>query len=95
MVNRSYKAIELTFEKRFSGNWQALVNYTLGRAYGNQFASFASQLFDFAGRTCNVAGVGSDRLRGGRTVQPVRSRPLRSDEHPERVHGVHVEFPDS
>jgi hypothetical protein len=53
-VHRSYKAIELTFEKRFSGNWQAQLAYTLGRAYGNQFASFASQLFDFAGTQCTI-----------------------------------------
>jgi hypothetical protein len=59
--HRSYKAIEITFEKRFSNNWQALVNYTLGRAYGNSFASggnIVTQLFDYAGRTCTVPGVG-------------------------------------
>ncbi len=61
-AHRSYKAIELTFEKRYSGNWQTLLSYTLGRAYGNQFASFASQLFDFSGSTCNIPnanGVGT------------------------------------
>ncbi len=61
-VNRSYKAIELTFEKRFSNNWQALLNYTLGRTYGNQFPNGAgqlvTQLYDFPGSTCNVTGVG-------------------------------------
>src|SRR5262249_22073465 len=54
VARRSYKAIEFTFEKRFAGNWQALVNYTLSRAYGNQFADFSSQLFDYPGSTCNV-----------------------------------------
>ncbi|HTO89136.1 MAG TPA: TonB-dependent receptor [Thermoanaerobaculia bacterium] len=61
LVQRSYKAIELTFEKRFSGNWQALLTYTLGRAYGNQFpagGAVATQLYDFPGSTCNVTGVG-------------------------------------
>ncbi len=62
MAHRSYKAIELTFEKRFAGNWQALANYTLGRTYGNQFADYSSQLFDFPGSTCevpNANGVGT------------------------------------
>jgi hypothetical protein len=59
LAHRSYKAIELTFEKRFAGNWQALANYTLGRTYGNEFADFASQLFDFPGSDCTVAGVGT------------------------------------
>jgi hypothetical protein len=59
-VKRSYKGIELTFEKRFSSNWQTLVNYTLGRAYGNQFpgtGGFNSYLFDFPEETCAPAGV--------------------------------------
>jgi Carboxypeptidase regulatory-like domain len=65
MAHRSYKAIELTFEKRFGGNWQALANYTLGRTYGNQFDNYASQLFDFPGSPCevpNANGVGTFTL---------------------------------
>jgi hypothetical protein len=57
-VKRSFKAIELTFEKRFAANWQALINYTLSRAYTNSISDYASQLFDFSGETCNVTGVG-------------------------------------
>ncbi|MGH9367984.1 MAG: hypothetical protein ACRD3M_09965, partial [Thermoanaerobaculia bacterium] len=57
-AKRSYKAIELTFEKRFSGNWQSVINYTLSRGYGNQFSDFTSQLFDFPDNNCNVTGVG-------------------------------------
>lgn len=59
LLRRDYRAIELTFEKRFSQRWQALANYTLSRARGNQFANFSSQLFDFAGRNCTVTGVGT------------------------------------
>jgi len=55
---RSYKAIELTVEKRFSGNWQALANYTLSRAFGNVFADYASTLYDFPGDTCSPVGIG-------------------------------------
>jgi hypothetical protein len=56
-LKRYYKAIELTAEKRFSNNWQILASYTLSRAEGNHEAVFASQLFDYAGQTCNVPAV--------------------------------------
>jgi hypothetical protein len=56
-VKRYYKAIELTAEKRFSKNWQILASYTLSRAEGNHEASFSSQLFDYAGETCNLPPV--------------------------------------
>jgi hypothetical protein len=32
---RQYDALEVTFERRFSNNWFANVNYTLSRLYGN------------------------------------------------------------
>jgi Carboxypeptidase regulatory-like domain/TonB-dependent Receptor Plug Domain len=56
-LSRYYKAIELTFDKRFSRNWQAAINYTLSRAEGNQFSSYTSQLFDYPELTCNVTGT--------------------------------------
>jgi hypothetical protein len=56
-LKRYYKGIELTFEKRFSRNWQASMNYTLSRSEGNSFSDFSSQLFDYAGQTCNVTGA--------------------------------------
>jgi hypothetical protein len=58
-IHRSYKGIELSFEKRFSQNWQALINYTLGRAYGSQFAAFTSGEYDFPGLNCNIPGLGA------------------------------------
>jgi len=58
VLKRNYKALEFTFEKRFSGNWQALVNYTLSRARGNQFSDFASQQLDWPGETCSPNLVG-------------------------------------
>ena len=56
---RYYKAIELTFDKRFSRNWQAAMSYTLSRAEGNASATNnrTSQLFDYANETCNVTGT--------------------------------------
>jgi hypothetical protein len=53
-LRRYYKGIELTFEKRFSRNWQASMNYTLSRSEGNSFSDFSSQLFDYANQTCNI-----------------------------------------
>jgi len=58
-LRRYYKAIEFTFDKRFSSHWQMLANYTLSRSEGNQFANYTSQLFDFPGDNCTVKGVGT------------------------------------
>ena len=59
VLARYYKGIELTFDKRFSRNWQASFNYTLSRAEGNASATNnrTSQLFDYANETCNVTGT--------------------------------------
>ncbi|PYQ63573.1 MAG: hypothetical protein DMF54_16415, partial [Acidobacteria bacterium] len=62
VLKRHYKAIEVTFDKRFSRNWQASLNYTLSKADGNEYADFTSQLFDYAGDTCNVTGSASDNV---------------------------------
>ncbi len=64
-LKRYYKAIELTAEKRFSTNWQILASYTLSRAEGNHEASFSTQLFDYAGTTCNVPAVGTEPAVSG------------------------------
>lgn len=58
-LKRYYKAIELTFEKRFSDRWQTLASYTLSRAQGNQFVQYTSQLLDYPGSNCTVTGVGT------------------------------------
>ena len=56
-LKRQYKAIEFTFEKRFSSQWQVLASYTLSRADGNHESIFSSQLFDYNGTTCTVPAV--------------------------------------
>lgn len=58
-LKRRYRAVELSFEKRFSDHWTALANYTLSRAEGNQFNNYTTQLLDFPGSNCTVTGVGS------------------------------------
>ncbi|MDQ5872730.1 MAG: TonB-dependent receptor, partial [Acidobacteriota bacterium] len=57
VLSRYYKAIELTFDKRFSSNWQASMNYTLSRAEGNHFGDFTTQQFNYANENCRVAGT--------------------------------------
>ena len=57
ILSRYYKAIELTFDKRFSSNWQASINYTLSRAEGNHFGDFTTQQFNYANENCNVGGT--------------------------------------
>jgi carboxypeptidase family protein/TonB-dependent receptor-like protein len=58
-ISRYYKAIELTFDKRFSRNWQGALNYTLSRAEGNgsDTNNRTSQLFDYANENCTVTGA--------------------------------------
>jgi Carboxypeptidase regulatory-like domain len=56
-LRRYFKGIELTFEKRFSRNWQASMNYTLSRAEGNHFGNYTTQLFNYANEDCNVGGT--------------------------------------
>lgn len=55
-LRRYFKGIELTFEKRFSRNWQASMSYTLSRSEGNHFSNYTSQAFDYADLSCNVTG---------------------------------------
>jgi hypothetical protein len=56
---RYYKGFELTLDKRLSRGWQASINYTLSRSEGNQASSYSSQIFDFEGLDCVVAGIGA------------------------------------
>lgn len=51
-AEREYRGVELTFERRFSKNWSANVNYTWSRTTGNHFDNAFSQLGDFVGETC-------------------------------------------
>jgi hypothetical protein len=56
-LRRYYKGIEVTFEKRFSRNWQASMNYTLSRSEGNHFLNYTTQHFDYANEDCTVTGT--------------------------------------
>jgi hypothetical protein len=47
-AERQYRGLELTFERRFAGNWAAFGSYTLSRLYGN-YSGLASS--DEDGRT--------------------------------------------
>jgi Carboxypeptidase regulatory-like domain/TonB-dependent Receptor Plug Domain len=54
-ANRSYNAVEAIFDKRFSSDWGAQVSYTYSRSRGNQFATVASDLANFANQNCKSA----------------------------------------
>ena len=58
-LRRYFKGIELTFEKRFSRNWQASMNYTLSRSEGNHFGNYTTQHFDYPTSNCTITGVGT------------------------------------
>jgi len=51
-ARRSYKGVELTFEKRFSHNWNLLANYTYSQVRGNNFVGLGGQLNDYTNLTC-------------------------------------------
>lgn len=53
-AEREYRGLELTFEKRFSKNWAANVNYTFSEATGNHFADSFSSLGDFLNTNCRT-----------------------------------------
>jgi len=64
VIDRDYKAIEVTFNRRFSRNFQALASYTLSRVTGNADRSFAlvaftSQLLDYPNDICTVDALGN------------------------------------
>ncbi len=59
IIDREYKSIELTFNKRFSERFQALASYTLSEVTGNADRSwlnvaFTSQLLDYPNDICTV-----------------------------------------
>lgn len=49
---RTYKAIQATFDKRFSNNWSLYTNYTYSQSRGNNFSNFASARDDYADLNC-------------------------------------------
>jgi hypothetical protein len=75
-AERDYQGLELTFEKRFSNRWSALVNYTYSETRGNNLASGAGGTYtlvgDFLDAQCEVAddpSVGSfDEFYGTQVV---------------------------
>jgi hypothetical protein len=64
VIDRTYKSVEVTFNRRFTQNFQALASYTLSRVTGNADRSFAltaftSQLLDYPNDTCTVPALGN------------------------------------
>jgi hypothetical protein len=71
-AERSYNGVELTFEKRYSNNWNAGANYTYGRTKGNQFANTFSGLGDYLDANCRTTvdpGIGTNGVLPCREVQ--------------------------
>lgn len=49
---RTYKAIQATFDKRFSNNWSIYSNYTYSQTRGNNFSNFGGSRDDFWDLNC-------------------------------------------
>ena len=93
VLSRYYKAIELTFDKRFSSNWQASMNYTLSRAEGNHFGDFFDPALQLCGRELpryRDTGRRNGPVPAGDGRQPVRLRPLRPHARRQGVHRLHA-----
>jgi outer membrane receptor protein involved in Fe transport len=64
---RTYKALQATFDKRFSTNWAFYGNYTYSKTKGNDFASFGSTNLDFSNEDCRTT---ADPTVGTNGVMP-------------------------
>ncbi len=53
-LRRTYKALQATFDKRFSNNWSLYTNYTFSQVRGNQFSTFNSVNDDFYDLNCRA-----------------------------------------
>jgi hypothetical protein len=53
-AERDYKGFQMTFEKRFSNNWNAQGSYTYSRTEGNHFADNFSALGDYLDAQCRT-----------------------------------------
>ena len=63
IIDRTYKSLEFTFNRRFTNNFQGLASYTLSRATGNadrsyNLVAFTSQLLDYPNDICTVEALG-------------------------------------
>jgi hypothetical protein len=70
LINRDYKSAEITFNRRFTDNFQALASYTWSQARGNadrsySLTQFTSQLLDYPNDTCTVAAAGNEPAVSG------------------------------
>ncbi len=70
IIFRDYKSAEITFNRRFSNNFQALASYTWSQARGNadrsySLVAFTSQLLDYPNDTCTVDAAGNQPAVSG------------------------------
>jgi hypothetical protein len=54
LAERDYLGLELTFEKRFSQNWNAAASYTYSKTEGNHFSRVLSTLGDYINADCRA-----------------------------------------
>jgi hypothetical protein len=85
-AERSYRGMQVTFEKRLSSNWNAQASYTYSRTEGNHFEPTFTTLGDYIDAQCRttldptigVAGViGCDEVQNGANKygRPIYDRP--------------------
>jgi hypothetical protein len=80
-AEREYMGVEFVFDKRFSNNWSANLNYTYSQAEGNQEASFTSSLGDYIDAPiCETTDPGISSTPSTRAGAPAGTFMLSCDE---------------
>jgi outer membrane receptor protein involved in Fe transport len=85
-AERSYRGVQVTFDKRLSSNWNAQASYTFSRTEGNHFEPTFTSLGDYVDAQCRttldptigVGGViGCDEVQNGanKAGRPIYDRP--------------------
>ncbi len=85
-AERSYRGVQVTFDKRLSSNWNAQASYTYSQTEGNHFEPTFTSLGDYIDAQCRTTldasigtggVIGCDEVQNGanKTGRPIYDRP--------------------
>jgi hypothetical protein len=82
-AERTYRGLQLTFERRFSNNWNAQANYTYSQTRGNHFANNFSPLGDYLDAQCRTT---ADLTIGNQGILPCAEVVNGANKHGAPIH---------
>ena len=82
-AERTYRGLQFTFERRFSGNWNAQANYTYSRTRGNHFVNNFSGLGDYLDAQCRTT---ADLTVGNQGIIPCAEVSNGANKHGSPIH---------